>query len=318
MAKDLALAEAKDKNFVFSPFSIQLALSLVANGAKGATLKQFLTFLEADNVDQLNAVATNFLKSLITKTGGPTLSFVGGVWVDKSLPLNPKFKAIAENAYNAIAADNVDFQNKMKAKEVVDEMNTRVEKDSNGLINSILDEDDLNADTRLLLVNTLYFKTSWRKPFDRSCTHDLTFYLLDGSCVEVPFMSSIKTQFISTFDDYKVLRLPYQNRRHTDSSAPSMYIILPHERDGLSSLADRILKPDEWLQISKVQHKSFIEVNEEGTEAGASIRFDYPLGGFIEPPHQVDFVADHPFMFIIRDDSSGMILFMGQVSNPLL
>ncbi|XP_026384473.1 serpin-ZXB-like [Papaver somniferum] len=76
------------------------------------------------------------------------------------------------------------------------------------------------------------------------------------------------------------------------------------------------------LHVSNVFHKCFVEVDEEGTEAAASTAF---LGSLMyscmEPttsPPRVDFVADHPFMFIIREDQSGAVLFMGHVFNPFL
>ncbi|KAF9608679.1 hypothetical protein IFM89_010463 [Coptis chinensis] len=107
MAKELALGEAKDKNCVFSPCSIQLALSLLANGS---TLEELLTFLEAENLNQVNSVSAALIDSA-TPDRGPILSFVGGVWVDQSLTLNPTFKSVAENIYKS-KAETVDFQDK--------------------------------------------------------------------------------------------------------------------------------------------------------------------------------------------------------------
>jgi serpin B len=66
------------------------------------------------------------------------------------------------------------------------------------------------------------------------------------------------------------------------------------------------------IWISDVFHKAFIEVNEEGTEAAAATAVDISCS--IEFP--VVFRADHPFIFIIRDNRSGSILFIGRVMNP--
>lgn len=71
------------------------------------------------------------------------------------------------------------------------------------------------------------------------------------------------------------------------------------------------------LCVSKIFHKSYIEVNEEGTEAVASTG----LGRMrrcckiVKPP---GFVADHPFMFMIREETSRVVLVIGAVINPLL
>ncbi|MBA7476596.1 hypothetical protein ES707_11984 [subsurface metagenome] len=66
------------------------------------------------------------------------------------------------------------------------------------------------------------------------------------------------------------------------------------------------------LWISDVFHKAFIEVNEEGTEAAAATGSVITKTIHIEPV----FRADHPFIFIIKDNRSGSILFMGRVMNP--
>jgi len=67
------------------------------------------------------------------------------------------------------------------------------------------------------------------------------------------------------------------------------------------------------LHISEVIHKAYIEVNEEGSEAAAASAVAIAL--MCMPPQ---FRADNPFMFLIRDKRSGVILFMGRVANPTL
>ncbi|KAM1787368.1 hypothetical protein ACFX11_037767 [Malus domestica] len=77
--------------------------------------------------------------------------------------------------------------------------------------------------------------------------------------------------------------------------------------------------PGETPSISGILHKSFIEVNEEGTEAaavtatGIIVEALYPY----HPPKTIDFVADHPFLFFLREETTGAVLFIGQVLNPL-
>ena len=70
------------------------------------------------------------------------------------------------------------------------------------------------------------------------------------------------------------------------------------------------------LFISAVIHKAFVDVNEEGTEAAAATGILMELASAvpIEPPV---FRADHPFMFMIRDNRNGSIMFMGRIQNPL-
>ncbi len=70
----------------------------------------------------------------------------------------------------------------------------------------------------------------------------------------------------------------------------------------------------EPLWISEVIHKAFVEVNEEGTEAAAATAV-IAMGG-AAPAKPVEFRADHPFLFLIRDTRSGAILFMGRLADP--
>ncbi|XP_047088698.1 serpin-Z2B-like [Lolium rigidum] len=69
------------------------------------------------------------------------------------------------------------------------------------------------------------------------------------------------------------------------------------------------------LYISSIHHKSFVEVNEEGTEAAAATSTQV---SFRSLPPKIDFIADHPFIFLIREDINGVVLFVGHVVNPVL
>ena len=70
------------------------------------------------------------------------------------------------------------------------------------------------------------------------------------------------------------------------------------------------------LLISAVVHKAFVEVNEEGTEAAAATGISIAATSFEEPQPPVLFRADHPFLFLIRDNQTGSILFLGRIVDP--
>lgn len=67
------------------------------------------------------------------------------------------------------------------------------------------------------------------------------------------------------------------------------------------------------LYISKVKHKAVVEVNEEGTEAAAATSVGIAL---VSAPRRFTFIADHPFLMMIRDQRTDAILFMGVVVDP--
>jgi serpin B len=76
-----------------------------------------------------------------------------------------------------------------------------------------------------------------------------------------------------------------------------------------------IAGPEE-LFISEVIHKAHVDVSEEGTEAAAATAVVMRAGAAMAPLQNVVFKADHPFLFLIRHNESGTILFIGRVVNP--
>ncbi len=74
------------------------------------------------------------------------------------------------------------------------------------------------------------------------------------------------------------------------------------------------MNAEDQLFIDMVIHQAFIEVNEKGTEAAAATGVSIKLSAAVSP--QKTFNADHPFVFLIRDVDTGLIMFMGRVADP--
>lgn len=258
----------------------------------------------------------------------------------------------------------------IKAAEVAAGVNLWAEKETSGLIKEVVPVGSIDSSTRLIFANALYFKGAWSEKFVASFTKESDFHLLDGSKVQAPFMTSKKKQFLSAYEDFKVLGLPY--KQGEDKRRFSMHIFLPDAKDGLPALIEKVGSgsgfldrhlPSEQVEVgdfkipkfkisfgfeasnllkglglvlpfsgeggltemvdspvgqnlyvSSIFHKSFIEVNEQGTEAAAASAGVIKLRGL---PRTVDFVADHPFLFLIKEEMTGTVLFIGHVLNPL-
>ncbi|TQE05179.1 hypothetical protein C1H46_009158 [Malus baccata] len=367
LTKQLVQTEGKQSNLVYSPLSIHVVLSLIAAGSKGPTQEQLLSFLKSKSTDHLNSFASELLSVIFSDgspVGGPKLAFANGVWVQKSLPLKPSFKQVVDAYYRATLA-LVDFQT--NAAQVESEVNSWAEKETSGLIKDLLPPGSLDSSTRLIFTNALYFKGAWNEEFDATATKEHDFHLLDGSTVKAPFMTNKNQQYVSAFDGFSVLGLPY--KQGEDKRRFSMHIFLPQEKDGLPALVEKlgsesgfldrylpeqpvavgdfripkfkisfefeasnVLKslglvlpfvgggltemvdsPEgEKLYVSNIFHKSFIEVNEEGTEAAAA-----SAGVISNRRMPMTFVADRPFLFTIREETTGTVLFIGNLLNPL-
>ncbi|MCD6226904.1 serpin family protein [Candidatus Micrarchaeota archaeon] len=114
-----------------------------------------------------------------------------------------------------------------------------------------------------------------------------------------------KTKVDVSFPKFKMETEYTLNNDLADMGMPTAFIPGAADFSGMTGNKD--------LFISKVVHKAFVEVNEEGTEAAAATGVGMLMT--VAVPEVKIFNANHPFIFIIQDDN-GEILFMGRVSNP--
>ena len=89
-----------------------------------------------------------------------------------------------------------------------------------------------------------------------------------------------------------------------------MKLIFDTTRAGFANISDVD------LAVSDIKQKTFVEVNEEGTEAAAATSMIVVTGAVIKSIEPVRFFADRPFLFLIREKSTGVILFIGRVDDP--
>ncbi|AEC06310.1 serpin 2 [Arabidopsis thaliana] len=346
-------AVAKNSNCVFSPASINAVLTVTAANTDNKTLRSFiLSFLKSSSTEETNAIFHE-LASVVFKdgseTGGPKIAAVNGVWMEQSLSCNPDWEDLFLNFFKASFA-KVDFRH--KAEEVRLDVNTWASRHTNDLIKEILPRGSVTSLTNWIYGNALYFKGAWEKAFDKSMTRDKPFHLLNGKSVSVPFMRSYEKQFIEAYDGFKVLRLPYRQGRDDTNREFSMYLYLPDKKGELDNLLERITSNPGFLdshipeyrvdvgdfRIPKfkiefgfeassvfndfelnvsLHQKALIEIDEEGTEAAAATTVVVVTGSCLwEPKKKIDFVADHPFLFLIREDKTGTLLFAGQIFDP--
>ncbi|KAG5543392.1 hypothetical protein RHGRI_016207 [Rhododendron griersonianum] len=241
IANQLMLKEIQNsfgKNIVSSPLSINVVLNMVAAGSTGHTLKHMLGFLGSKNVDKINSKSMKMM-AVVAGGGGRSSKIIG-------------------NGLILTMAD-----------QVVDEINSWANTASRGLIKEILQHGSVDPETALILANGLYFKGLWDfdYEFDARRTEKRKFYLQDGSTVLVPFMTTIskdyyyrsssKDYYYGSFDDFKVLKIPYQSCQPNNFS---MYFFLPEERDGLQNLIRKLNSDSRFLS------QEYFELTEETLE----------------------------------------------------
>lgn len=113
------------------------------------------------------------------------------------------------------------------------------------------------------------------------------------------------------------LRLPRLKAECTfqmhEKILPEMGMVLPFDKENADFSGIYDPEPGENLYISFVIHKTFLEINEEGTEAAAVT----VVGGDLTTalPRETSFIVDRPFILAIRENSTGAILFMGRIDD---
>lgn len=162
------------------------------------------------------------------------------------------FQDVATKSFNS-EAQSVDFSNGAVAAKTI---NDWVEGKTNNKIKDLISADSLDADTRMVLVNAIYFKGFWTYQFDPKQTFKGPFYLNDQDTVDVDFMKIKKHFKYGVFEDLdsSAIELPYKD------SDISMFIILPNNRTGLAALESKL----HTIDLSELSKKMYSqEVNVE-------------------------------------------------------
>ncbi|XP_060772200.1 alpha-1-antitrypsin homolog isoform X2 [Neoarius graeffei] len=211
---------AKGKNIFFSPLSISLALSLLALGAKGETHSQIFSTLGYSSFteDQVNEAYEHLLNTLDQSNEAALLEIGGGLAVRKGFKPLDKFLKDLQRFYNG-EAFSVDFS---KPEVAVQEVNKFIAKKTNDTITDILKS--LDQDTILVLINYIYFRGKWEKPFDVERTHKADFHVDENTKVTVDMMQRTgRYDFYYDWTNFtSVIKLPYKGNT-------SILIVLPDE-----------------------------------------------------------------------------------------
>ena len=134
--------------------------------------------------------------------------------------------------------------------------------------------------------------------------------LVDKVCSGSDFLNRHQPYGKVEVGDFKIPRFKFSSDLEASKTLKDLGLVLPFTSE-LTEMVNWLPSGDAF----KMLQKSCIEVNEEGTEAAAVTGI--LAGSSRNPPDKIDFVADHPFMFVIREEISGTVLFIGQVLNPL-
>ena len=357
------LAQSEPDNILCSPFSVSTALAMTFGGARDETARQMASVLHYSiaraQLDPSFRVLRQSIEAL-QKADSIEIAVANRLWIQQQLALLDSYVKLVKENYGAGLAQ-VDFAADTEA--VRQEINAWVEKQTRDRIRNLIAPGILDADTRMVLVNAIYFLGFWADAFESKFTQPAPFHPAGADPVEVQLMVRSGEYLYSDDDRMQMLSLPYKG------GDLSMVVLLPREgmsiRDFEAELTAEVLdrrmagarrrKVNVWLPrfrieseftlantlagmgmpeafagsadfsgmtgrkdlaIGHVIHKAFVEVNEKGTEAAAATAVMMRPASARPDDVPVTFRADRPFVFLIRDNKTGTILFVGRLANP--
>jgi len=333
----LAELHRSGENTVLSPVSLSIALSMAAEGARGATLSEILAVLDSD------------LSAFALPEG---LSGANALFISPLAPLKQEYAAAIDKKY-AAECFPLDASAVKKA-------NAWIAEKTNGLIENFMQQPP--ADTGLILLNAVAMDLAWEKPFDQADTWTDDFFAPSGT-IQLEMMHRTEAFRYVERDGVQILCLPY-----ADSSL-EMWIALPPEggmADLIRVLADggsRYLSDGAQMQevelslpridiadenqlipplqtlgvraafgpeadfsgishvplcIGAVRQKTRLQLTEEKTSA-AAVTEVVMLAMALPPefePKPVIMNVNRPFAFAIVDGADAALCFCGVVENP--
>ena len=344
------------KNVFVSPSSIAIALSMAYNGANGETKKSMANALEFQGMtlEEINQAHHNLKAVLEQSDPKVKLSIANSLWARKEVAFNPDFLTRNEQFYDA-KVKSLDFSQPAAADEingwVKESTNGKIAKivdrinptDVMFLMNAIYfkgkwthEFEKNNTENRPFSLTDgskkqlplmqrqgkyRYYETNQFQAISLPYGDErLSMYVFLPKSHLTEFQKTLTAQnwqtwmkqFSSRQGEIQLPRfkMDYSVNLKTALSALGMGVAFENNAD-FSGLSKATTK------IDQVKHKTFVEVNEEGTEAAAvtSVGIVATSARIEEEPFKM--IVDRPFFCAIRDNKTGEILFMGSIVDPV-
>jgi len=353
LLKDLAASEDVSKNIMVSPFSIGVALSMTSNGSNDATLEAIHKTLGSDGFseDTINNYYNKIIKDLPLLDPTTDINIANSIWYRQGFTPLPAFLKTNTEKFNA-RSEALNFQDPAAKNTINNWVNTQTKGKIPTIIDNIAGDMIMYLINAVYFKGTWKYTFDKSKtttgtfqlgngqtvpaPFmsgkikiNAAVTPSANAYeLMYGNgkysmVIVVPSTTTTLNDYIASMNDEKWMTLNAA-MRETENTIRLPKFKFSYEKElkntlttlgmgiAFSDQADFTrINPQGRLKISEVKHKTFIDVNEEGTEAAAVTSV-----GIVLTSAPMEFIVDRPFLFAIREVSSGLILFNGLIRNP--
>ncbi|MFO7371392.1 MAG: serpin family protein [Bacteroidales bacterium] len=355
--KKVVAGEPDAENIFVSPTSVALALAMTYNGAAGETKSAMETALRKAGftTEEINNAYKSLIEALKSVDPKVLLEIANSIWYAEGFNVLPQFISVNEEYYNAevssldftlpqaraVINDWVSDQTNEKIKTIIDQIPANAvmylinaiyfkgiwqyEFDKNNTFNGPFYSTDGSPVTVPYMKNKLSLPmmsteqfSMLELPYGRG-NYSMVILLPEEGYSTQDVVNSLTPEnwdsWVSSFAyanniDIQVpkFKFEYENLLNDELDNMGMGVAFTGSADfsGINGTGN--------LFISRVIHKSFVEVNEEGTEAAAAtaVEIEYTSIGFGPVFH-----VDRPFVFAIRETTTGAVLFIGRVQNPL-
>ena len=354
--KNLDSANTGNANLFMSPLSVSFALGMASNGSNGQTLSAIKNTLDFGSFTQaqMNSYYNDLITNLPKLDPNTTLNIANSIWYRNSFSVLPSFLQTNSSFYHA-NVQALDFANPASVTTINNWVSKQTNGKISSIVNSIPAADIMYLINAIYFKSSWKEKFDASKttmlPFYLTDNSQVQTNFMDGKIdfnryddntadvFELPYSNSKYSlvivmpaagttvqQLVKGIDSAKwqtwmkslypantELKLPkfkfsYSVSLNNTLKALGMGIAFSDGADftGINSTIP--------LQITDVEHKAFIEVDESGTTAAAATSVVIGISAVLNTPPTV---IDHPFVFAIREMSSGLVLFTGVVNNPL-
>lgn len=353
--------ESEEENLMISPLSISLALAMTYNGADSDTKREMEEALKLNGLtkDQINSSYKSLIAALQSLDEDVIFEIANAIYYAKGFTVKQSFFDVNKTNYDA-EIESININDKETALTTI---NSWVAEKTHDKITKILD--DLSPDTRMVLLNAIYFFGTWTTEFDDDGTKMRNFTYADGSVDEVASMSKEDQLEYTQNEMFSAVKIPYgtgqynmtvllpslgissqeliqhlsvekwKNWQNEFQLTDNVVVTMPRFKFGYEAGLNNVLKSmgmpkafqpfvadfsgisEEDLYISEVVHKTYIDVNETGTEAAAVtavVMVTTSIGPDVPP--KTYFTVNRPFVFAITEKDTGAILFIGEVQKP--
>ncbi|MDE5791039.1 MAG: hypothetical protein K2H96_07430 [Muribaculaceae bacterium] len=344
--------ETKEDNVLVSPLSLEMLLSLLANGADSAGQEEILRYLNLSSLDALNDMNRRWMW-LCGHTGERNeLSLSNSIWTSAVLTVNEKYKEKMQKDYYATFHPLPD-----DPRTAMKEINLWADENTKGLIPEFL-KYPLPMSTKFTLYNASYFKGEWEMSFSKTSTHMAPFMTPKGVILAETMKAILFYKSVSYYscDKYQVIDLNYKGKIF------NMRIIMPRKgyavEDLLPIIARTPIKTEKdcakvWLPKFRIRHsmddlknilkssglnhifsnprcfllltsyagilrdmemlqESVIGCDEDGSDA-VRVGDNLWVFGEVTP---IPVKIDRPFIFSIMENKTGAVMFTGIVRDP--